>query len=162
MQCRLVYIGYISYFWYFWLSVQVTIKQGRGYCTDSQSINALVLHRQSIWTKPLFQNRFVRLSLLHGWYNESPTWLVRGRNKSKISGSQQDYLVGKSGSPQIYLVVIWPRFKQNNMTSKKFEKIFPDFWVVHGTTAVIIFGSPTKFLVVLGLPDYHYFDPWLV
>ena len=31
--------------------------------------------------------------------------------------------------------------------------------VVHRTTAVIIFGSPTKFLVVLGLPDYHYFDP---
>ena len=32
--------------------------------------------------------------------------------------------------------------------------------VVHRTTAVIIFGSPTKFLVVLGLPDYHYFYPW--
>ena len=27
------------------------------------------------------------------------------RNNTKISGSQQDYLVGKSGSPQIYLVV---------------------------------------------------------
>jgi len=33
--------------------------------------------------------------------------------------------------------------------------------VVHRTTAVILFGSPTKFLVVLGLPDYHYFDPCL-
>ena len=32
--------------------------------------------------------------------------------------------------------------------------------VVHRTTAVIIFGSPTEFLVVLGLPDSHYFDPW--
>ena len=30
----------------------------------------------------------------------------RGRNNSNISGSQQDYLVVKSGSPQIYLVVI--------------------------------------------------------
>ena len=49
----------------------------------------------------------------------------RGRNNSRISYSQQDYLVGKFGSP-----------------------------------AVILFGSPTKFLVVLGLPDYHYFDPW--
>ena len=35
----------------------------------------------------------------------------------------------------------------------------PIFLVVHRTTAVFIFGSPTKFLVVLGLPDYHYFDP---
>ena len=26
---------------------------------------------------------------------------------------------------------------------------------------VTIFGSPTKFLVVLRLPDYHYFDPCL-
>ena len=32
--------------------------------------------------------------------------------------------------------------------------------VVHRTTAVIVFGSPTKFLVVRGLPDYHYFYPW--
>ena len=31
--------------------------------------------------------------------------------------------------------------------------------VVHRTTVVIIFGSPTKFLVVRGLPDYNYFDP---
>ena len=45
---------------------------------------------------------------------------IRGRNNSRISGSQQDYLVGKSGSPQIYLVDIWPRFKQNNMTNTKF------------------------------------------
>ena len=30
----------------------------------------------------------------------------RGRINSKISGSQQDYLVGKSGSPQIFVVVI--------------------------------------------------------
>ena len=29
----------------------------------------------------------------------------RGRNYSKIPGSKQDYLVGKSGSPQIFLVV---------------------------------------------------------
>ena len=42
--------------------------------------------------------------------------IIRGRNNSKISGSQQDYLVGKSGSPQICVVVIWPRFSQNNMT----------------------------------------------
>ena len=36
----------------------------------------------------------------------------RGRNNSKIPGSQQDYLVGKSSSPQTYLVVWkWPRFK---------------------------------------------------
>ena len=34
--------------------------------------------------------------------------------------------------------------------------------VVHRTTAVIIFGSPTKFLVVLGLPEYHYFYPGLL
>ena len=39
-------------------------------------------------------------------------------------------------------------------------KIFPHFVVVHRTTAIIIFDSPTEFLVVLGLPDYHYFDPW--
>ena len=31
--------------------------------------------------------------------------------------------------------------------------------VVPRTTAIIIFGSPTKFLVVLGLPVYQYFDP---
>ena len=36
---------------------------------------------------------------------------VRSRNNSKIYGSQQDYLVGKTGSPQIYVVIIWPRFK---------------------------------------------------
>ena len=52
----------------------------------------------------------------------------RGRNNSTISGSQQDYLVGKSGSPQICLVVIWPRFKQNNMTNTKFEKYSPILW----------------------------------
>ena len=38
----------------------------------------------------------------------------RGRNNSTISGSQQDYLVGKSGSPQKHVVVLWLRFKQNN------------------------------------------------
>ena len=48
---------------------------------------------------------------------------LRGRNNSRISGSQQDYLVGKSGSPQIYLVVIWPRFKQNNMTNTTYSQI---------------------------------------
>ena len=53
--------------------------------------------------------------------------VVRGRNNSSISGSQQDYLVGKSGSPQIYLVVIWPRFKQNNMT-KKIDQYSQYFW----------------------------------
>ena len=44
----------------------------------------------------------------------------RGRNNSKTSGSQQDYLVGKSGSPQIYVVVIRPIFKQNNTINTKF------------------------------------------
>ena len=35
--------------------------------------------------------------------------------------------------------------------------------VVHRTTVrVTIFGSPTEFLVVLGLPDYLYFDPWFI
>ena len=52
----------------------------------------------------------------------------RGRNNSTISGSQPDYLVGKSGSPQIYLVVIWPGFKQNNMTNTKFEKYSQIVW----------------------------------
>ena len=87
-------------------------------------------------------------------YKYNITYIHRGRNNSRISGSQQDYLVGKSGSPQIYLVVIWPRFKQHNMTNTtlQFRKIFPNVVVVHRTTAVIIFGSPTKFLVVLGLP----------
>ena len=45
--------------------------------------------------------------ICHSWTVKVP-W---GRNNSKIPGSQQDYLVGKSGSLQIYLVVIWPRFK---------------------------------------------------
>ena len=31
---------------------------------------------------------------------------TQGRNNSKMSGSQQDYLVGKSGSPPIFVVVI--------------------------------------------------------
>ena len=53
---------------------------------------------------------------------------VRSRNNSRISGSQQDYLVGKSGSPQIYLVVIWPRFKQNNMTNTTLEKFAQILW----------------------------------
>ena len=48
------------------------------------------------------------------------------------------------------------------MTNTKLEKKIPNFVVVHWTTAVIIFGSPTKFLVVLGLPDYHYFYPCTV
>ena len=48
----------------------------------------------------------------------------------------------------IYMVVIWPRFKQTPHLTK-----FPNFVVVHRTTTVIIFGNPTKFLVV------HYFDP---
>ena len=54
--------------------------------------------------------------------------IYRGRNNSKMSGSQQDYLVGKSGSPQIYVVVIWPRFKQNNMTNTKFDKYSQYLW----------------------------------
>ena len=49
---------------------------------------------------------------------------VRGRNNSKISSSQQDYLVGKSGSPQIYGPA---RFKQNNMTNQTFDK-YSLFW----------------------------------
>ena len=43
------------------------------YCTDSRSINARLFHRQAVWTKPLFQNRDVRLSLLRGCNNGSPT-----------------------------------------------------------------------------------------
>ena len=43
-------------------------------------------------------------------------------------GSQQDYLVGKSGSAQIYVVVIWPRFKQNNMTNTTFENDSQMLW----------------------------------
>ena len=38
-----------------------------------------------------------------------------GRNNSIISGNHQEYLVGKYGSPQIYRVVTWPRFMQNNI-----------------------------------------------
>ena len=44
------------------------------------------------------------------------TVLPRGRNNSKMYANLQDYVVGKSGSPQVYVVqsvVIWPRFKQN-------------------------------------------------
>ena len=52
----------------------------------------------------------------------------RSRNNSKLSGSQQDYFVVKSGSPQIYVVVIRPRFKQNNTTNTKFEKYFQIWW----------------------------------
>ena len=36
------------------------------------------------------------------------------------------------------MVVIWPRFKQNNMGEN-----IPTFYIVRGTTAVIIFGSPS-------------------
>ena len=54
--------------------------------------------------------------------------IIRGRNNLTISGSQQDYLVGKSGSPQMYVVVIWPRFKENTMTNKKFDKYSQYFW----------------------------------
>ena len=52
----------------------------------------------------------------------------RGRNNYKISGSQQDYLVEKSGSSQIHVVVMWPRFKQNNMTNTQFEKYSQILW----------------------------------
>ena len=54
--------------------------------------------------------------------------ISRGRNNSRISGSQQDYLVGKSGSPEIYLVVKWPRFKQHNMTNTTFDKYSQILW----------------------------------
>ena len=54
--------------------------------------------------------------------------IYRGRNNSNISGSQQNYLIGKCGSPQIYLVVIWPRFKQNNMTNTILEKYSQMLW----------------------------------
>ena len=85
--------------------------------------------------------------------------VVSGRNNSMISANQQDYLAGKSSSPKRYLVVRkWPRFKLNMMKIFVVE-ILQNLVVVHWTTAVTIFGSPTKFLIVLGLPDYHYFDP---
>ena len=58
------------------LSNRVPYEIGRGYCTDSRSSNARLLHRQSIWTKPLSQNRDVRLSPLRGRNNRSPTLLV--------------------------------------------------------------------------------------
>ena len=54
--------------------------------------------------------------------------LIRGRNISIFSGSQQDYLVEKSGSPRIHVVVIWPRVKQINMTNTKFEKYSQIWW----------------------------------
>ena len=53
--------------------------------------------------------------------------LHRGRNNPNISDSQQDYLVEKSGSPQICVVVIWPRFKLNNMTDT-FRKYSQSLW----------------------------------
>ena len=53
----------------------------------------------------------------------------RGRNNSNISGSQQDYLAEKFGSPYRYLVVEkWPRCKQNNMTNTKFDKYPNILW----------------------------------
>ena len=72
------------------------------------------------------------LCVIESWYFHF-RWMkssvyYRGRNNSRISGSQQDYLVGKSGSPQIYLVVIWPRFKQNNMTNTTLEKYSQILW----------------------------------
>ena len=48
----------------------------------------------------IFQNDYGKFIMV-GWY------YGRGRNNSNISGSQQDYLVEKSGSPQIYLMVIY-------------------------------------------------------
>ena len=47
---------------------------------------------------------------------------LRGRNNSNISGSQQEYLLRKSGSLEIYMVVIWARFRQNSMANTTFEK----------------------------------------
>ena len=63
--------------------------------------------------------------LIMVWYGMQ----IRDRNNSNISGSQQDYLLRKSGSPQISVVVTWVRFKQNNTTNTKFEeKIFQTLW----------------------------------
>ena len=52
--------------------------------------------------------RYVRsLAAVGGrFHSQSNPVFCRSRNNSKMSGSQQDYLVGKSGSPQIYVVVI--------------------------------------------------------
>ena len=44
----------------------------------------------------------------------------------------------------------------------KIIKIFPNFAGVRRTAADTIFGSPTEFLAVLGLPDTRYFDPWVI
>ena len=40
-----------------------------------------------------------------------------------------------------------------------FFKLFPNLAGVRRTAADAIFGSPTEFLAVLGLPDTRYFDP---
>ena len=53
-----------------------------------------------------------------------------------VVSTQQDYLVGKSGSPQIYNYLVvrkWPIFL-----------IYKNLLLIHWTTVVIIFGSPTK------------------
>ena len=44
----------------------------------------------------------------------------------------------------------------------KIVKIFPNLAGVRRTAADAIFGSPTEFLAVLGLPDTRYFDPWVI
>ena len=47
-----------------------------------------------------------------GQLEHTDTMTIRGRNNSKISGTQLDYLVGKSGSPQIYVVVMCPHLNK--------------------------------------------------
>ena len=50
--------------------------------------------------------------------------LFRGRNNSKMSGCQQDYLAGKSGSSKRYLIVWkWLRLTENIMTDTKIENV---------------------------------------
>ena len=87
---------------------------------------------------------------------------TRGRNNSNISGSQQDYLVVKSGSPQIYVVVIWPRFKQNNMTNTKFDKYSQYFWQSIGlllSSSLVVrpsfWQSSDYRTTTISIPDVH-------
>ena len=58
----------------------------------------------------------------------SPVLVVAQCSIALNFGSQQDYVVGKSGSPHIYVGIIWPRFKQNNMTNTTFEKYSQIVW----------------------------------
>ena len=76
-------------------------------------------------------------SLIESWWRvfnlcsltaDSGSAGVEINRKFLVVTSQHDYLVGKSGSPQIYVVVIWPRFKQNNMTNTTFLNYSQFFW----------------------------------